>query len=92
MRDAAPRPHQFRMWQPTRVVDAIDYAANNSVGLIATSNRTVIIEPEATSSAQWASCVLRLLYKYSIAFRRGSPRSNRVPSFTSAPSSPTRNR
>ena len=49
MRDAAPRPHQFRMWQPIRVVDAIDYAANDSVGLIATSNRTVIIEPEATS-------------------------------------------
>src|SRR5581483_12087801 len=41
MRDAAPRLHQFRMWQPIRVVDAIDYAANNSVGLIATGNRTV---------------------------------------------------
>src|SRR6185437_16728036 len=60
MRDAAPGPHQFRMWQPIRVVDAIDYAANDSVGLIATSNRIVIIEPEATSSTQWVSCVLRL--------------------------------
>jgi len=35
------------MWQPIRVVDAIDYAANDSVGLIGTGNRTVIIEPEA---------------------------------------------